>query len=201
MGVGTETGLDYFRWSQIVTTSNLSYMPKKIIVPVEKIDRAILLIRSKRVMLDADLATIFGTTTKRLNQQVKRNFDRFPLDFLFQLTDEEKEWVVTNCDHLKQLRFSPVNPYAFTEHGTIMVAMVLNTPVAAEASVVIVRAFIKLREILLQNKDLAKRLGEMEAKYDHQFKAIFDAIRKLMQLVPTETKRTRVGYRRSNEKD
>ena len=152
-------------------------------------------------MLDADLALVFGTTTKRLNQQVKRNIDRFPSDFLFQLTEVERTWVVTNCDHLKQLRFSPANPYAFTEHGTIMVAMVLNTPVAADASVAIVRAFIKLREILSQNKDLAKRMNELEAKYDHQFKMVFQAIRKLMQLPAKETKRPRIGYRRSNEKD
>ena len=91
-------------------------MAKKTIVPAEKIDRAILFLRSKRVMLDADLAVIFGTSTKRINERVKRNFDRFPADFIFQLTDEEKDWVVANCDHLKQLRFSPVNPYAFTEH-------------------------------------------------------------------------------------
>ena len=152
-------------------------------------------------MLDADLAVIFGTSTKRINERVKRNFDRFPADFIFQLTDEEKDWVVANCDHLKQLRFSPVNPYAFTEHGTIMVAMILSTPVAVEASVAIVRAFIKLREILLQNKDLAKRVNDLEAKYDHQFKAVFEAIRKLMQLPPKETKRTRIGYRRTGEKE
>src|SRR5574337_411901 len=175
-------------------------MAKKAIIPAEKIDRAILLLRNKRVMLDADLALVFGTTTKKLNQQVKRNIDRFPSDFLFQLTDEEKEWVVTNCDHLKQLKFSSVNPYAFTEHGTIMVATILNTPVAVEASVGIVRAFIILREIFSQYKDLAKRLGEIEAKYDHQFKVVFEAIRKLMQ-IPASTNRPRIGYRRSNEKD
>lgn len=184
-----------------MTTSETVFMAKKGLVPAEKIDRAILFLRNKRVMLDADLALVFGTTTKRLNQQVKRNIGRFPPDFLFQLTDEEKEWVVTNCDHLRQIRFSAATPYAFTEHGTIMVAMVLNTPIAAEASVAVVRAFVKLREILLQNKDLAKRLGELEAKYDHQFKAVFEAIRKLMQLPSKEAKRPRVGYRRSDEKD
>lgn len=152
-------------------------------------------------MLDADLAVVFGTTTKRLNERVKRNLDRFPGDFLFQLTDEEKEWVVANCDHLRQLRFSPVNPYAFSEQGTIMVAAILNTPVAVESSVAVVRAFVKLREILSQNKDLAKKLNEMEAKYDHQFKVVFEAIRKLMQLPAKDIKRERIGYRRSNEKE
>jgi phage regulator Rha-like protein len=179
-----------------VTTSKEGVMAKNTIIPSEKIDRAILLLRNKRVMLDADLAMIFGTTTKRLNQQVKRNINRFPSDFLFQLTDEEKDWVVTNCDHLKQLRFSPVAPYAFTEHGTIMVAMVLNTPIAAEASVAVVRAFIKLREILLQSKDLAKRLNELESKYDRQFSVVFEAIKKLMQLPLKDTKRQKIGSRR-----
>ncbi len=146
-------------------------------------------------MLDADLAMVFGTTTKRLNERVKRNFDRFPADFLFQLRNEEKEQVVANCDHLKQLKFSSTNPVAFTEHGTIMVAMLLNTSVAVEASVAIVRAFVKLREILSQNKDLARKLDEMEAKYDHQFKVVFETIRKLMQLPVKETKRQRIGYR------
>ena len=152
-------------------------------------------------MLDADLALVFGTTTKRLNERVKRNIDRFPVDFLFQLTHEERDWVVANCDHLKQLKFSSANPFAFTEHGTIMLAAILNTPVAVEASITVVRAFVKLREILLQNKDLAKKLNEMEAKYDHQFKVVFEAIRKLMQLPSKDSKRPRIGYRRSNEKD
>lgn len=151
-------------------------------------------------MLDADLAIIFGTTTKRINEQVKRNIKRFPDDFLFQLTTEEKDQVVANCDHLKKLKFSANNPFAFTEHGTIMVATLLNTPVAIETSVAIVRAFVKLREILLHNKDLARRLNTLEAKYDQQFKIVFDAIRKLMQL-PLQVKRTRIGYRRSNEKE
>lgn len=99
-------------------------------------------------MLDTDLAIIFGTTTKRINEQVKRNIKRFPDDFLFQLTTEEKDLVVANCDHLKKLKFSTSNPDAFTEHGTIMVATILNTAVAIETSVAIVRAFVKLREIL-----------------------------------------------------
>jgi hypothetical protein len=175
-------------------------MSKRTIIPSEKIDRAILFLRGKRVMLDADLAIVFGTTTKRINERVRRNLGRFPSDFLFQLTDEEKEWVVANCDHLRQLKFSAVNPFAFTEHGTIMVAVILNTPVAVEASVAVVRAFIKLREILLQNKDLSKRLNEMESKYDKQFKIVFDAIRKLMQL-PEPVKRNRIGYRRSDDKE
>lgn len=151
-------------------------------------------------MPDADLAVMFGTTTKRINEQVKRNIKRFPEDFLFQLTTKEKNQVVADCDHLRKLKFSTSNPYAFTEHGTIMVATILNTPVAIETSVAIVRAFVKLREILSNNKDLAKRLDSIEANYNHQFKVVFDAIRKLMQL-PLQVQRTRIGYRRLNENE
>jgi ORF6N domain len=176
-------------------------MKKGNSIPPEKIDRAILFLRGKRVILDTDLAMVFGTTTKRVNQQVKRNIDRFPAGFLFQLTDKEKNEVVTNCDHLAQLKFSPTNPLAFTEHGTIMVAMLINTPAAIKASVVVVKAFVKLRQILLQNKDLVKRLNSLESKYDYQFKVVFDAIRKLMELPADQSKRTRIGFKRANEED
>lgn len=102
-------------------------MANKNLIPVEKIDRSILVIRGYRIMLDRDLADIYGVKTSRLNEQVKRNIDRFPEDFMFQLTDQEKEDVIANCDHLDKLKFSRTNPYAFTEHGTIMLASVLNT--------------------------------------------------------------------------
>ena len=101
-------------------------------VPMEKIQQSILLIRGKRVMLDADLAQLYGVSTKRLNEQVKRNRDRFPEDFMFQLTVAEKTEVVAKCDHLAKLKYSPTHPYAFTEHGAIMLAAVLNTPRAIE---------------------------------------------------------------------
>ena len=109
-------------------------MTEKLLVPLEKIDRAILLIRRKKVMLDADLAVIYGVKTFRLNEQVKRNRARFPEDFMFQLTEEEKQEVIANCEHLEKLKFSPTNPYAFTEHDTIMLASVLNTPMAIQAA-------------------------------------------------------------------
>ena len=148
-------------------------------------------------MLDADLADIYGVTTKRLNEQVKRNLDRFPEDFMFQLTKKEKAEVVANCDHLKKLKFSPTPPYAFTEHGTIMLATVLNSPIAVQASIQIVRAFIRLREMIATNKELTKRLDDLEKKYDTQFKVVFDAIRQLM--IPPETKRKKIGFGREAE--
>jgi hypothetical protein len=170
----------------------------KELIPVEMIERKILLIRGEKVMLDADLAALHGVTTKRLNEQVKRNLERFPNDFMFQLTEEEKAEVVANCDHLKRLKFSPALPYAFTEHGAIMLASVLNSPIAVQTSVLVVRAFVKLREMLATHKDLAKKLDKMEKKYDMQFKVVFDAIRELMR--PPEPKRSKIGFRRKGEK-
>lgn len=106
----------------------------QLLVPVERIQQTILVIRGHKVMLDADLAKLYGVTTGRLNEQVKRNRKRFPSDFMFQLTSDEKLEVIANCDHLKKLKFSPVPPNAFTEHGAIMVASVLNTTRAKECN-------------------------------------------------------------------
>ncbi len=107
------------------------------------------------MILDTDLAKLYGVTTKRLNEQVKRNRERFPEDFMFQLTPEERSEVVANCDHLSKLKFSPVLPCAFTEHGAIMAASILNTPRAIETSVLVVRAFVRLRKQI----DLKMRFG------------------------------------------
>jgi hypothetical protein len=143
-------------------------------------------------MIDADLAQLYGVPTKRLNEQVRRNARRFPKDFCFQLSAAEKTEVVANCDHLRQLRFSPSLPYAFTEHGAIMAATVLNTPRAVDMSLHVVRAFVRLREMIASHKDLAKRLDEMEGRYDQQFKIVFDAIRQLMN--PAEKPKRKIGF-------
>jgi len=160
-----------------------------------RINRRILFVRGQKVMLDVDLADMYGVKTKRLNEQVKRNIHRFPFDFMFQLSDEEKQEVVAFCDHLSRIRFSTSNPYAFTGHGAIMLASVLNTPVAIQTSVLIVRAFVKLREILSTNLELAKKLTELEAKYDKQFKVVFQALRALMNNEDLKTERPIIGYR------
>jgi hypothetical protein len=165
---------------------------KRSLVPVERVEQVILFIRSQKVILDADLAKIYDVTTKRLNQQVKRNRDRFPEDFMFQLTKEEKSEVVANCDHLSRLKFSPAVPYAFTEHGAIMAASILNTPRAIEASIFVVRAFVKLREMLATHKELERKLIAMENKYDEQFRVVFEAIRALMS--PPENPRKKIGF-------
>jgi hypothetical protein len=122
--------------------------PRSGLSSVPSIERRILSIRGQRVMLDADLAVLDGVSTRVLNQAVKRNRERFPQDFVFRLTEAEKADVITDCDHLRRLRFSPSLPYAFSEHGVIMLASVLNTPIAVQASVQVVRAFVRLREML-----------------------------------------------------
>jgi len=170
-------------------------MGNKSLIPTEKIDRAILIIRGHKVMLDSDLAAIYGVKTSRLNEQVKRNKDRFPNDFMFQLTNHEKQEVIANCDHLENLKFSRTNPYAFTEHGTIMLANVLSTPTAIETSVLIVRAFVKLRELLSTHKELERKILELESKYDQQFRLIFKAIRELMQQEQPDKDRPMIGYK------
>ena len=144
-----------------------------VFITVGRIERSIIFLRGQKVMLDADLAILYGIPTKALKQAVKRNLDRFPSDFMFELTEEEKNEVVTNCDHLTKLKFSPYLPYAFTEHGALMLANVLNSPKAVQVSVQIVRTFIRLREMLATHKDLALKLEEMEKKYDQQFKGVF----------------------------
>ena len=169
------------------------------LVPLELIERSILLIRGEKVMLDADLADIYGVSTKALNQAVKRNASRFPPDFMFQLTEAEKTEVVTNCDHLVRLKFSPHLPFAFTEHGALMLANVLNSERAALTSVQVVRAFVRLRQLLATNAELSRRFAALEKKYDAQFKVVFDAIRQLM--TPPEPKRREMGFHVKYEDD
>jgi len=157
------------------------------VVRVGKIQRRILLIRGEKVILDADLAEAYGVPTKALNQAIRRNRDRFPEDFMFQLTKAEKLEVVTNCDHLRQLKFSHVNPHVFTEHGAIMAASVLNSPKAVEVSVFVVRAFVQLREVLAGHKELAHKIAQLERKlgdHDDQILVLVEAIKQLMDPKP-----------------
>lgn len=176
-------------------------------VPAVRIEQHILLIRGQKVMLDSDLAALYGVETFNLNKAVKRNMERFPADFMFQLDRDEYE----------NLRFhfgisSSVHggrrylPYVFTEQGVAMLSSVLRSPRAIMVNVEIMRAFVRLRRMLAANKDLARRLEELEKKYDAQFKIVFDAIRQLMAppgpptesigFRPTTTKERAASYRR-----
>jgi len=173
---------------------------KNALVPVEQLQNSILFIRGEKVMIDSDLAEIFGVSTKRLKEQIRRNIDRFPKDFMFQLTEKEKAEVVANCGHLKKLRFSPYLPYAFTEHGAVMIANVLNSQTAVKASILVVRAFVKLREVISTHKELAVKLKLLENKsdkHDKEIRVLFEAIRQLMQ--PPNPPRKLIGFKISAE--
>ena len=168
----------------------------KSTVKVEVIERKIIIIRSQKVIIDSDLAKLYGATTKVLNQAVKRNIDRFPDDFMFKLTKNEKQEVVTNCDHLVNLKFSPVLPNAFTEHGAIMAASVLNTTLAIKMSVFVVRAFIKFRKLLFTHKELSNKIDQLEQRlenHDEAIKSIVAAIRE-MTIPGSSKKKTRIGF-------
>lgn len=163
-----------------------------VVVPAERIERAIFSIRGEKMMLDSDLAELYGVETKRLNEQVRRNPNRFPPDFMFQLTAGEWESLRSQFATLKRGEHRKYLPYAFTEHGALMLANVLNSERAAQTSVMVVRAFVRLRQMLASNAELAPKLDAMEKKYDAQFKVVFDAIRQLMS--PPEPKRREIGF-------
>jgi hypothetical protein len=151
------------------------------LIPPERIARSILLIRGHKVMLDEHLADLYQVEVKALNQAVKRNRDRFPADFMFQLTAEEAQALrsqIVTAKPGRGGRRSP--PYAFTEQGVAMLSSVLHSPRAVRVNIEIMRAFVRLREVLASHADLARKLAQLEAKYDRQFKVVFDAIRQLM---------------------
>ena len=171
-------------------------------VPDEMVMTKILLVRSKKVMIDKDLAELYGVTTKRLNEQVKRNTKRFPIDFMFQLNEEEKEEVVAKCDHLKTLKYSPQLPYVFTEYGAVMLASVLNSDRAIEVNVQIVRIFTRMRELIMTNQEILLKLEQLERKvdgHDENIRVIFAYLKKLLD--PPQQPRPRVGFRRKDERE
>ena len=166
------------------------------LVVMERIEKDILVVRGQKVLLDVVLARLYGVTTKRLNQQVGRNQARFPSDFCFQLTVEETQELMRLQNATASRRNVRYRPFVFTEHGSVMAASVLNTPIAVRASILVVRAFVRLRSLLAANQELAGKLGELERKigsHDQQIRGLFDAIRQLMT-PPHEPKR-RIGYR------
>jgi hypothetical protein len=172
-------------------------------VPTEDITRAILVLRGHRVLLDTELAALYGVTTKRFNEQVRRNAKRFPADFMFQLTAQEaaalRSQIATSNAPPQGRGGRRYLPYAFTEHGAIMAATILNSPRAVEMSIYVVRAFVQLRELISSNKDLARRLDQLEARiekklvtHDDAIAAMLSAIRQLMH--PPVPKRRPIGF-------
>lgn len=169
-------------------------MTKTDLISNEQIEKAIYLIRGEKVMLDRDLAILYGVETKTLNRAVKRNLQRFPLDFMFQLTEDEAEALrCQNGTSNKGRGGRRYLPYVFTEQGVAMLSSVLNSERAIIVNIEIMRAFVKLRQLLVSNADLARRLDELESKYDKQFKIVFDAIRHLM--TTPDRDRKEIGFR------
>lgn len=171
-------------------------------LPVERIEKAIFVIRGEKVMLDRDLAALYGVPTKIFNQAVKRHKDRFPADFMFQLTMDEARawWSERSVNRLRSQNVTlrtgqhiKYRPYAFTEHGILMLSSVLNSERAIGVNIEIMRAFVRLRQMLASNVELARKLDQLEKKYDRQFKLVFDAIRELM--TPAPPKRKQIGFR------
>jgi hypothetical protein len=165
------------------------------LVPGEIIEKRILLIRGRRVILDADLASLYGVETRTLNQAVRRNIERFPEDFMFQLTQDEKDEVITICDHLPNLKFAPKPPYAFTEHGTVMAASILNSSRAIQVSVYVVRVFIRLQRLLSENATIARKMRILESrleKNDSAIRSLSSALREMATPILPQ-KRRRIG--------
>jgi hypothetical protein len=164
--------------------------------PAKPLESLILTIRGCKVLIDSDLAAIYGVETRTLNQAVKRNAERFPRDFVFRLNAAEKSEVITNCDHLAPLRFAKSLPLAFTEHGAIMAATVLSSRQAVSMSVYVVRAFIRIREQLVANAAILKRLAEIDKTLLQHDAALRDIYRKLLPLLqpPPDPPKRRIGF-------
>ena len=162
-------------------------------IPKEQIDRRIFLVRGQKVLLDRHLAVLYETTTRLVNQAVRRNRERFPDDFLFELTRDEIQRISQIETSLKYSK----SVYAFTEQGVAMLSSVLKSDRAIEVNIAIMRAFVQLREILGTHKDLARKLAELEKKlgeHDHKFQIVFEAIRQLMAPPPPPEKKRRIGF-------
>ena len=162
----------------------------------KSIQERVLLIRGERVIVDADIAHFYGVSTKRLNEQVRRNKARFPVDFMFRLTAAEKSEVVANCDHLANLKFSKTLPIAFTEHGAIMAASILNSTRAVELSVFVIRAFVAIRHAITTNKQIAEKVAQLEQRLTDHDQHIIILIRAIKQLTTAEPipKKRRIGF-------
>lgn len=163
---------------------------------IEKIESRIFHIRGKKVMIDKDLAELYGVDTKVLNQSIKRNAERFPKDFIFRLSRVEKDELVTNCDRFNSLKHSIATPSAFTEQGVAMLSSVLNSKHAIFVNIHIMRVFVAMRRTALTYTSLKRKINSMEKKYDSQFKAIFEAIRRLIMPEPQKPKRT-IGFHKN----
>lgn len=153
------------------------------LIPIESIEQKIIVLRTQKVMIDSDIAELYGIETKALNQAVKRNLERFPDDFMFELTMDEKAEVVTNCDHLKKLKFSKTLPKAFTEQGVYMLATIINSQQAIDTTITIMRTFTKIREFATNYASLSTKLQELERSNSKQFSEVSKHLNTLYDLM------------------
>ncbi len=170
------------------------------LMPIEVIEHKIFAIRGQRVMIDRDLAELYGVKTFVLNQAVKRNIKRFPDEFVFKLNDNEKNELITNCDRFKTLKHSSSSPYAFTEHGVAMLSSVLNSEQAIAVNIQIIRTFVKLREFAITHKELAERLNELEKifiSYAKDNNTNIEEIFKQLAYLTDITKPEKIGFKAS----
>ncbi len=158
-------------------------------ISTSEVEQSIFIVRKQKVMLDHNLAKIYGVETKLLNRAVKRNLDRFPSDFMFQLTEKEVEILRFQFGTSSGRGGRRYLPYVFTEHGAWMLGNILNSPTAVEASIQVVRSFIRLREMIISHNELSRKLTDLEKKYDSQFKVVFEAIQKLMIIPEVSVKK------------
>jgi hypothetical protein len=172
-------------------------MSKLPILKEANIASLIYFIRGEKVMLDADLAKLYNVETRVLKQAVRRNFDRFPVDFMFELSNEEIERMVSqNVIPSKQI-FGGARPFAFTEQGIAMLSSVLNSKIAIQVNIAILRTFVKLRQLLIDHKDLANKIDRLEQKYDQQFKVIFTAIQQMLKV--DSKPRPKIGFKQGDK--
>ncbi|MDD5382983.1 MAG: ORF6N domain-containing protein [Candidatus Margulisbacteria bacterium] len=165
------------------------------LIPFERIEDRIFFLRGQKVMIDRDLAELYGVATKRLNEAVKRNIRRFPEDFMFQLSRKERGELVANCDRFNLLKHSTSSPYAFTEQGIAMLSSVLNSERAIEVNILIMRAFVRLRQIISTHKDLARKIEDLEKKYSKhevEITTVFKVLKKLMEIPARPAKK--IGF-------
>ncbi len=177
-------------------------MDNNNLIPKKVIENKILVIRNQKVMIDAELSNLYNVTTKRLNEQVKRNLNRFPTHFMFELSQEEKDKVVAKCDHLNKLKFSPYLPKVFTEHGVLMLANVLKSEQAINVSIKIIEVFVKLRETILTHKGILLKLNEIESQtktHNDQILLLFEYIKQFEEIKQQkleQSSRNKIGYKK-----
>jgi len=171
-------------------------MSKKITIPDEVIINKIYVIRGQKVMLDRDLAELYDVETRRLKEQVRRNIDRFPEEFMFELTKEElEEWRSEYASSNRDVMGIRISPFVFTEHGILMLSSVLNSDKAVQMNIQIIKTFVQLRKLANNYEEILQKIQQMESQYNHQFAEIYEALQRLMSK-PEETPRKQIGYKK-----